>query len=62
MGSLYYKLKQALQSNSTVDIPAQDGWRVRYLASLLSQLRDASVCVQEDRMTMLQDLIDSLVR
>ena len=56
------KLKQSLQSNSTVEIPVQDGWKVRYLSTLLSQRWEASVHVQEDRMTMLQELIDSLVR
>ena len=56
------KLKQSLQSNSTVEIPIQDGWKVRYLSTLLSQRWEASVHVQEDRMTMLQELIDSLVR
>ena len=56
------KLKQSLQSNSTVETPVQDGWKVRYLSTLLSQRWEASVHVQEDRMTMLQELIDSLVR
>ena len=56
------KLKQALQSKSTVEIPGHDGWKVNYLATLLYQLRDASVLVQEDRMNILQELIDSLVR
>ena len=56
------KLKQALQQNTMLDIPAQEEWKVNYLGSLLTQLGEASVLVQDDRVIHVQELIDSLVR
>ena len=55
------KLKEALHQKQTVDIPHQDVWRVDYLKSLLGQLQEAQQLVQEDKITYIQDLIDSLV-
>ena len=57
-----YKLKQVLHSNQLVEVNTRDQWRVVYLSSLLGQLHEARLHVQEDRMSKLQDLINSLVQ
>ena len=57
-----HRLKEALQQNQLVEVPVQDTWRIPYLVSLLGQLKEAKTLVQEDRATVLQNLIDSLVR
>ena len=49
-----YKLKQELHSNQLVDVNTRDQWRVVYLSSLLGQLHEARLHVQEDRMSELQ--------
>ena len=55
------KLKEALHKAELVEIPAQDMWRIDYTKSLLSQLQMAKYLVQDDRVSELQILIDSLV-
>ena len=57
-----YKLKQELHSNQLVDVNTRDQWRVVYLSSLLGQLHEARLLVQEDMISKLQDLINSLVQ
>ena len=56
------KLKKELHSNQLVDIPIRDKWRLIYLSSLLRQHQEASLNVQEDQMTRIQELINSLVQ
>ena len=56
------KLKQELHSRQLVNIPTEDEWRIRYMSSLLRQLQEAKHLVQEDKISQLQDLIDSLAR
>ena len=56
------KLKKELHSNQLVDIPIRDKWRLIYLSSLLRQHQEASLHVQEDQMTRIQELINSLVQ
>ena len=55
-------LKQELHSASLVVVPTQEEWKLKYLGTLITQLVEAKVHVQEERMQVLQDLIDSLVR
>ena len=55
-------LKQELYSASLVVVPVQEEWKLRYLGTLLTKLMEAKVHVQEDRVQVLQELIDSLVR
>ena len=55
-------LKQELHSASLVVVPVQEEWKLRYLGILLTQLVEAKGHVQEDRVQVLQELIDNLVR
>ena len=55
------KLKQELHSRQLVNIPTEDKWRISYMSSLLRQLQEAKHLVQEDKISQLKDLIDSLV-
>ena len=57
-----WKLKAALCQAELVEIPAQDKWRIDYTKSLLSQLQVAKYLVQDDKVSYLQMLIDSLVK
>ena len=59
-----WALKQELHSASlvVVTVPVQEEWKLRYLGTLLTQLLDVKAHVQEDRVQVLQELIDSLVR
>ena len=57
-----WKLKAALCQAELVEIPAQDMWRIPYTKSLLSQLQVAKYLVQDDKVSYLQMLIDSLVK
>ena len=56
-----YKLKEALQKGELCEVQAQDLWRIEYTRSLLTQLHDAKQQVQDDNVTYLQGLLDSLV-
>ena len=56
------KLKEALHEKQKVEVLEEDSWRTPYLVSLLEQLHEAKVLVQEDKVKVLQGLIDSLVR
>ena len=55
------QLKNILHSNSLVDIPPQDAWRLKYLQSLLGQLQVAKQLAKEEIISYTQDLINSLV-
>ena len=55
------QLKNILHSNSLVDIPPQDAWRLRYLQSLLGELQLAKQLAKEDINSYIQGLINSLV-
>ena len=55
------KLKEALQKGELCEVQAQDLWRIEYTRSLLTQLHDAKQQVQDDNVTYLQGLLDSLV-
>ena len=55
------KVKQALHKNLTVEIPEQEEWKIKYLGSLLRQREEAKLYVQEDKLSRLQELIDSLI-
>ena len=57
-----YKLKKELHMNQLVDIPIRDRWRLNYLALLLRQHQEARLQVQEDRVTRIQELINSSVQ
>ena len=56
------KLKKALHNKQQVSIPQQELWKVVYLKSLLRKREEAKYLVQEDLVSQLQQLIDSLVR
>ena len=56
------KVKQALHKNLTVEIPEQEEWKIKYLGSLLRQREEAKLYMQEDKLSRLQELIDSLIR
>ena len=56
-----WTLKEALHKAELVEIPGQDMWKIDYTKSLLSQLQMAKYLVQDDRVSELQILIDSLV-
>ena len=56
-----WKLKEALCQAELVEIPTQDMWRIYYTKSLLYQLQVAKYLVQDDKVSYLQTLIDSLV-
>ena len=56
------KLKEALHNKQQVSIPQQELWKVVYLKSLLRKREEAKYLVQEDLVSQLQQLIDSLVR
>ena len=56
------RLRQALVTHQLVDIPHQEAWKVDYLSSLLRQLQEAKNLGQKDRLTYIQDLVDSLVK
>ena len=58
----HQKLRQELHSKQQVIIPIRDKWRVDYLSSLLRQLHEAKLCVDDQRATRIQDLINSLVQ
>ena len=55
------KLKVALVSAETVEVPMVDRWRLPYLCTLLSQRREASNQALEDEEKRIQELIESLV-
>ena len=57
----YGKLKQALVSAETVEVPLMDRWRLPYLCTLLAQRREAHNLVQEEEEERLEELINSLV-
>ena len=56
------KLKQELHNHMFVDIPPLDEWKISYLSSLLRQREEAKHLVLVNKLTKLQDLIDSLVK
>ena len=55
------RLKEELHRNEAGDVPEQDMWKVAYLSSLLRQLLEAELNVQDDKTTSIQRLIISLV-
>ena len=55
------RLKAALAAQETVEVDAQDRWRISYLWSLLSQRGEAHYLAQDDQVERLTDLINSLV-
>ena len=57
----YRKLKQALISAETVEVPPMDRWRLPYLCTLLAQRREAHNLVDEEEEGRLEELISSLV-
>ena len=57
----YRKLKQALISAETVEVPPMDRWRLPYLCTLLAQRREAHNLVEEEEEERLEELISSLV-
>ena len=57
----YGKLKQALVSVETVEVPLMDRWRLPYLCTLLAQRREAHNLVQEEEEDRLEELVNSLV-
>ena len=54
-----HRLKKALHEK---EVFVEDTWRTPYWVSLLEQLQEAKVLVQDDRAKILQGLIDNLVR
>ena len=56
-----HNVKEALHEKHVVNIPVQDGWKVKYLSSLLRELQEDKYSVKEDQVKYLQNLIDSLV-
>ena len=57
----YGRLRDALVADEVVEVPQQDGWRLPYLSSLLSQRREAHYLALEEEENRLTKLIDSLV-
>lgn len=55
------KLKVALVSAETVEVPMVDRWRLPYLCTLLSQRREASNNAMEEEEKRIDELIESLV-
>ena len=55
------RLRDALVSGETVQVPPQDEWRLQYLCSLLRQRREAFDSASEEIEKYLTDLINSLV-
>ena len=56
------KLRGALTLAEVVEVPIRDRWRLPYLSSLLAQRRRAYELVLEAETSILDDLINSLVR
>ena len=52
------RLKAALAAQETVEVDAQDRWRISYLWSLLSQRGEAHYLAQDDQVERLTDLIN----
>ena len=57
----YGRLRYALVAAEVVEVPQQDGCRLPYLCSLLSQRREAHFLAMEEDEKRITKLIDSLV-
>ena len=56
------KLRGALTLAEVVEVPVRDRWRLPYLSSLLAQRRRAYELVLEAETSILDDIINSLVK
>ena len=54
-------LKRAVIDSETVEVATTDVWRLDYLCSLLSQVEEAKLHTDDEKVKALQELIDSLV-
>ena len=55
-----HNVKEALHEKQVVNIPVENGMKVKYLSSLLRELQEAKYSVKEDQVKYLENLIDSL--